>query len=140
VRETEHRRIMREGTTMHQFAVSQAGELSGGRFGVATPAPSVTGATAIPYSSLSEMPASSPWSGAQPQPQPGPEPPLGFDNPALESSAVPASVEEGAPVSEAPPSAVQASPPADAVETSAGALPSLTRTKRKRKSTARGSK
>jgi hypothetical protein len=85
ISESEKRRILREqASTMHQHAVAWAGEISQGRF-AANGTPSVTGATAIPYSSLSEMPASSPWSGQQPQP--GPEPPLGFDNPALESSA-----------------------------------------------------
>jgi hypothetical protein len=32
LREAEHERLLREGTTMHQFAQAQANDLAGGRF------------------------------------------------------------------------------------------------------------
>jgi len=51
------------------------------------------------------LPASSPWSGAQPQP--GPEPPLGFNNPALDDST-------GFSVTPVDPSAASLSAPAAA--------------------------
>jgi hypothetical protein len=114
--EAERRRIQIEGTTFHQFGQSQADEINQGRF-AAIGVPTVTGATPIP-----KYPAA-----AAHQADPcGPEPVLGYDvneMPALESPAVVVSAEPGAPVFEAPPSAVQANPPAGDVETGTGAPP-----------------
>jgi hypothetical protein len=120
-REAEHQR--NEGTTFHQFAQSQAGELSGGRF-AAIGTPNVTGTAPIPT-----YPAASPsWQIQLPD-----EPPLGVDNPAIESSAAFLPAEEGASAADEalasegdrPSAGVQAQPPSsDAVETaSAGAPP-----------------
>jgi hypothetical protein len=131
VDQDEKRRILREqASTYHQHAVAQAGELSGGRFGVATPAPTVTGSTATPK--VPQLPSSSPWSGAQPEP--GIEPSLGYSIDQLtdpeqvlstpEPSLASASVQDTAPVSAAPSSEV-APPSADAVETSTGAPSSI---------------
>jgi hypothetical protein len=108
LREAEHERLLREGTTFHQHAQAQVGELSGGRFG-AVGVPHVTGSA--PAQQIPQLPSSSPWSGAQPQP--GPEPPLGFDNPAFEDPAghFPASAATGGAPSSAPPEDVAAPPP-----------------------------
>jgi len=119
VREAEHRRILREGTTFHQFAQSTANDEAGGRFAQVN-ATTVVGAPAVKYP---QLPSSSPWSGAQPEP--GIEPPTGYridEMTPLEPSAVYSPVEVGAPVLEAPPSGVQATmSPADDVETGTGA-------------------
>jgi hypothetical protein len=72
VLEAERQRILREGTTFHQFSQSAANDEAGGRFAAISPT-TVVGAQPLPkYPPLS---ASSPWSGAQPEP--GIEPPLG---------------------------------------------------------------
>jgi hypothetical protein len=83
VLEAERRRILREGTTFHQFGQSQANDEAGGRFAAVNAATVVGAEPAMKYP---QLPSSSPWSGAQPEP--GPEPPLGFENPAIEPSAV----------------------------------------------------
>jgi hypothetical protein len=63
-------------STIFDHAVGAANDLSGGRFG-ATGSPNVTGATPIPR-----------YEGAPRAHDPVPqEPPLGFDNPALEDPA-----------------------------------------------------
>jgi hypothetical protein len=102
----------------------------GGRFASESP---VTVVGQDPQIKYPQLPASSPWSGAQPEP--GIEPPLSaYENSALdESSAVISPVEEGAPAADEalasegdrPSAGVQASPPpTGAVETvSAGAPP-----------------
>ena len=110
--QAERRRILLDGTTMHQHAVSQADELAQGRFrsqGV----PTVTGAT--PAQQIPQLPSSSPWSGASPGP--GLEEPLGYDINALEPSVPPSAEGIGGPVSAAP--STEPLPPAD-VERDAG--------------------
>jgi hypothetical protein len=109
-----------QSSTFHQHAQSQANDEAGGRFAAVNPA-TVVGAQPLP--TYPQLPSSSPWPGAQPEP--GIEPPLGYDNPALEpSAALSPVVEEGAPVTEALSSGVQAPPlPADDVETGTGAPP-----------------
>ena len=82
-RDAEQRRILREGTTFYQHAQSAANDEAGGRFAGVNPATVVGSEPAVKYP---QLPASSPWSGAQPEP--GIEPPLGFENPAIEPSAV----------------------------------------------------
>jgi len=128
IAQAEKRQIIREqATTFHQHAVSQADELSQGRF-AALGTPHVTGAT--PAVRYPQLPSSSPWSGAQPEP--GPEPPTGYridEMPPLESSTMLPVVEVGAPVSAAPSSGVQAQSPADDVETGTGAPPFSEQTK-----------
>jgi hypothetical protein len=121
VSQAEKRRIIREqASSILDHAQAAANDMAGGRF-ASVNAATVVGAQPLPV--YPQLPSSSPWSGAQPEP--GIEPPLGFDNPAFdESSATILHAEEGARVSEAPPSAVQAPPlPADGVETGAGAPP-----------------
>jgi hypothetical protein len=129
VREAEQRRILLEGTTMFQHGQSQADEINQGRF-AATGVPHVTGSQPIPK--VPQLPESSPWSGAQPEP--GIEPPLGFDNPALEPSAAfqlhaeqlgaPAADEALASEGDRPSAGVQAEPPSsDAVETASAGAP-----------------
>jgi hypothetical protein len=116
VSQDEKRRIIREqATTMHQHAQAQADEMSGGRF-AATGTPNVTGATPVP----SYPAASTSWQIQLPD-----EPPLGFDNPALEPSADNAFPVEklGAPVAAAPSSEILPCPSAGDVETSTGASP-----------------
>ena len=68
-------RRRQQASTNLDHALAAANDIRGGRFG-ATGTPNVTGATEIPYSSLPKMAASSPWSGAQPEP--GTEEPLGY--------------------------------------------------------------
>jgi len=74
---TERRRRMRDeaqsGSTFHQHAVVQADDTSGGRF-AATGKPTVVGGDPIPK--YPQLPASSPWSGLQPDA--GPEPATGY--------------------------------------------------------------
>jgi hypothetical protein len=82
VREAEQRRIQLEGTTMHQHAQSAVNDEAGGRFASVNPTTVVGAEPAVKYP---QLPASSPWSGTQPEP--GIEPPLGFDNPALNESS-----------------------------------------------------
>jgi hypothetical protein len=79
-------REQQQASTMHQHALAAANDESGGRYGVARPAPTVTGSTSIPQYPK----ASTPWQGPDPV---GDEPPLSaFENPALdETSAVPPS-------------------------------------------------
>jgi hypothetical protein len=93
----------------------------GGRFGVIEHETVIGRASPPPP----PLPASSPWSGAQPQP--GIEPPTGYRIDAMPSelSADLAAAEHlGAPAAAvAPPSAVQASTLAGDVETSTGAPP-----------------
>jgi hypothetical protein len=104
VLEAEQARIQREGTTFHQFGQSQADEISQGRF-AATGVPSVTGAMPIP-----KYPAASPsWQIQLPD-----EPPLGLDNPALETSAasiLPAEATGGAEAPSPASDVEQAAPP-----------------------------
>jgi hypothetical protein len=73
--------------TLHQHAQAHANEISGGRFG-ALGAPHIVGSALIPKYPQ----ASTPF---QVDPV-GIEPPLGFDNPALDPSTLP-SVEDGDP-------------------------------------------
>ena len=68
-------RRRQQASTNLDHALAAANDISGGRFG-ATGTPNVVGSTEIPYSSLTKMPASSPWSGTQPEP--GLEEPLGY--------------------------------------------------------------
>jgi hypothetical protein len=111
--EAERQRILREGSTFHQHAQSAANDEAGGRFAAVSPTTVVGAEPAMKYP---QLPSSSPWSGAQPEP--GIEPPLGFENPAIETSAVTLGAEQlGAPVAEA----LSAD---DDVETSTGAPPS----------------
>jgi hypothetical protein len=72
VREQQKRQS--EGTTFHQHAQAQADETNQGRF-AATGVPNVIGPTPIPKYPA----ASSSWQIQLPD-----EPPLGFDNPALD--------------------------------------------------------
>jgi hypothetical protein len=119
--EAERQRIFLEGTTFHQHAQSAANDEAGGRFAAVNPATVVGSEPAVKYP---QLPASSPWSGQAPEP--GIEPPLGYDNPALDetsAASILAAAATGAPVSAAPPSAVQAPPLADDVETGTGAPP-----------------
>jgi hypothetical protein len=110
VTQAQRRRILREGTTFHQHAQAFADEINQGRFAV-TGVPTVTGATPIP-----SYPAASPsWQIQLPD-----EPPLGFDNPALdESSAAPPAEATGAPAGAA--AAAGSLPPASAQPDDAGA-------------------
>jgi hypothetical protein len=125
VREAEQRRILLEGSTMHQHAQSAANDEAGGRFASVNPA-TVVGAQPLP--TYPQLPSSSPWSGTQPEPPI--EPPTGYEvnrlTPyELEPSMAPSPVvEEGAPVSDvAPPLAVQARLPAGDVETTSARAP-----------------
>jgi hypothetical protein len=123
-------REQQQATSMHQFAQSQANDTGGGRFG-ALGNPNITGST--PVQQIPQLPSSSPWSGAQPEP--GIEPALGYEvnrltpyelEPSVSSLAA-AQATEGAPVPEAPSSGVHL--PADDVESSAGAPSSSEQTK-----------
>jgi hypothetical protein len=101
VREREHQRLLRQGTTMFQHAQSHANDEAGGRFAAVNPT-TVVGAQPPTYP---QLPSSSPWSGSQPEP--GPEPPLSVhENPALEpstaSSSFPVEDPGGAPSSASP--------------------------------------
>jgi hypothetical protein len=96
----------------------------GGRFLQSEGHAQVIGQSGAP--TYPQLPASSPWSGTQPEP--GIEPPLGLDNPALDETSTSPSVEvTGAPVPEAPSPGVR-QPLADDVETGAGAPPSSEQT------------
>jgi hypothetical protein len=65
---------------MHQHALAQADETRGGRYGAALPTTHVVGSTAVP---------NYPQASAPFQFDPvGLEPPLGFDNPALEPTSL----------------------------------------------------
>jgi hypothetical protein len=104
-------REQRQGTTLHQFALSQADEINQGRFrsqGV----PSVTGSAAI----VKYPQASTPF---QSDPVP-PEPPLGFaiDQMFADESSAPMVEAPGAPADAAPSTE---SPTPAAVESAAGA-------------------
>ena len=126
--EEAERRAKEQSATF--FSHTHTDEISGGgRFAGTSPA-TVIGQD--PQMKYPQLPASSPWSGAQPEP--GIEPPLSaYENSALdESSAVISPVEEGAPAADEalaseggrPSVGVQAPSPAGAVETaSAGAPP-----------------
>jgi hypothetical protein len=116
VSQDEKRRIIREqASSILDHARAAANDLGGGRYAGVNPTTVVGAEPAVKYPA-----ASTSWQIQLPD-----EPPLGFDNPALdESSAVILPAELGAPVTEALSSAVQASPPADDVETSTGAPPS----------------
>jgi hypothetical protein len=132
LREAEHRRGLIEGATLHQFAVADAA-IPRGRFAQVE-------ATTVIGSKL-DAAAAYPAASAAHQTELPPEPPLGFDNPALnESSAVLHVEATGDPVSDAPPRYETAQAESAATDSAAGSSPSLTRTKRKRKSTARGSR
>ena len=100
------RQQQQQGSTMFQHAVSQAADESGGRYGVAKPAPTVVGAQP-----LVKYPACSPASAVQ-LPD---EPPTGIDinamlelessmvtsvtSPSVEAQVTPAGVEHAAPPS-----------------------------------------
>ena len=103
VREAEHQRILREGTTFHQHAQSHANDEAGGRF-ASVNAVSVVGAEpAVRY----------PAAGAHQCDPVGTEPPLGFSVNDLEPSmgtTRPTEDTGGAP-SSAPPGDVAAPPP-----------------------------
>jgi hypothetical protein len=127
--EEAERRAKEQSATF--FSHTHTDEISGGgRFAGTSPA-TVIGQD--PQMKYPQLPSSSPWSGAQPEP--GPEPPLSFDNPAIDgTSAVPIRPAEelGAPAADEalaseggrPSVGVQAPSPAGAVETaSAGAPP-----------------
>jgi hypothetical protein len=109
-------REQQQASTFHQHALSQANDEAGGRFAA------VNAVTVVGSEPAMKYPAAAAYTLG---PDAGIEPPTGYridEMPPLESSAMPPVVEEGAPVSEAPSSAVQAPPlPADDVETSAGA-------------------
>ena len=82
----DRRRRARESaqpSSLHQFAQSSSDETAGGRYAKQEGStPQVVGADGPP--SYPQLPASSPWSGAQPGP--GDEPPLSpYENPALAS-------------------------------------------------------
>jgi hypothetical protein len=77
----------RRGSTLHEYGLAQAGELSGGRFG-ALGTPTVTGATPIP---------NYPAAGAHQRDPCGQESPLGYSIDQLESSALPCAEATGAP-------------------------------------------
>jgi hypothetical protein len=98
VSQAEKRHIIREqATTMHQFGQSQADEINQGRF-AAIGTPNVTGTTAIP----SYPAASSSWQIQLPD-----EPPLGFENLALEEPSAASMLyaeQLGEPASDAAPS------------------------------------
>jgi hypothetical protein len=104
--------------TFFSHAEAAANDTAGGRFASVNVATVVGAEPAMKYP---QLPSSSPWSGAQPEP--GPEPPLGFENPALETSADFAFPAEklGAPVAAAPSSEILPCPSSGGVETSAGA-------------------
>jgi hypothetical protein len=97
--------------TMHGFAVSEA-NLDIGRYSAATGKPTVTGSAPT---SASQYPAASPAL----QVELPPEPPLGFENSALES---PTDVSTSAPVAPAPDDAPTVIP---SVEQRSGAGPSM---------------
>jgi hypothetical protein len=112
VREAEHARLLREGTTFHQRAQAFADEINQGRF-AAIGSPTVVGAQPVP-----QYPAASPsWQIQLPD-----EPPLGFENPAIEGpsagSLLPAE-QTGAPAGAA--AAVERLPPGSAQSDDAGA-------------------
>jgi hypothetical protein len=109
VREAEHRRILREGSTFHQHAQSSVNDETGGRF-AATGVPTVTGATPIP-----KYPAA----GAHQSDPVGIEPPLGFSVNDLEPSALPCAEATGAPAGAA--AAAEHLPPGSAQLDDAGA-------------------
>lgn len=118
VREAEQQRILREGTTLHQFAQEET--LPRGRYDAPVPAPHIVGSTAIPkYPQASAPFQIDPVGDKPPLPVHDDESSAGFHLHA----------EEGAPVSAAPPSGVQAPPPAGDVETGTGAPPSREQTK-----------
>ena len=79
LQDADLRRQQQQGATFFQHGVSQAAELSGGRFG-ALGTPTVTGATPIPNYSAAGVHQGDPV---------GTEPPLGFSVNNLESSAAP---------------------------------------------------
>jgi hypothetical protein len=113
VREAEHQRLLREGTTFHQHAQAFADEVNQGRF-AAIGVPTVTGSTPVP---------SYPAAGAHQFDPCGPEPPLGYSVDQvepIEPSTFVSSVEETC----APAGAAHAAdnlPPASAESSDAGA-------------------
>jgi hypothetical protein len=111
VREAEHQRLLREGTTFHQHAQAFADEVNQGRF-AATGVPTVTGSTPIP-----KYPAA-----AAHQADPvGTEPPLGFSVNDLEPSmgTTRPTEDTGAPAGAA--AAAERLPPGSAQSGDAGA-------------------
>ena len=76
LRNDQRVREQAQGATMHGFAQSEA-NADLGRYG-AIGKPTVVGSA--PISKVPQLPESSPWSGAQPQP--GPEPPLDYLEPS----------------------------------------------------------
>jgi hypothetical protein len=121
LREQQQKQQQEPANTMHQHALSAANDESGGRYGVARPAPTVTGST--PIVKYPQLPSDSPWSGQAPEP--GPEPPLNYEinrlTPyELEPSMAASSVEDpaGATSSPADPGGAESAPsfPASDVE------------------------
>jgi hypothetical protein len=121
--EAERQRILREGTTFHQFAQSQIDDEAGGRFRAISPK-AVIGAAPIP----SYPAASTSWQIQLPD-----EPPLGFDNPALdETSTVHSPVgATGDPVA-APPAGIKPAPTGSLVSDERAGSPSINQTTEER--------
>jgi hypothetical protein len=125
VSQAEKRRVtlqdaeLRRGSTYHQHGLAQADEIHQGRFAATTGgAPRVIASTPNVGGQYSQLPESSPWSGAQPEP--GLEPPTGYcidEMPGFGPSAVPVCVEATGPVSDPAPSADRV---ADALRPAAG--------------------
>ena len=110
--EERRRQQAQQGGTFFSHSVSQAAELSGGRYGAAMGAPSVTGATPIPNYAAAGVHQSDPV---------GTEPPLGVDvneMPPLESSTGLSAVEAtGGAVAPSCPSGVEPAPPPSSEQT-----------------------
>ena len=112
-----------QSSTFHQHAQSEA-NVDLGRFGTLGN-PTVVGAE--PAVKYPQLPSSSPWSGAQPEP--GIEPPLGFENSALEPSTSHACVEATSPASADAPSLSDLASLGDAQRAGAGPFSSQTETR-----------
>jgi hypothetical protein len=127
LREQQQKQQQEPANTMHQHALAAANDESGGRYGVARPAPTVTGSN--PIVQYPQLPSSSPWSGSQPEP--GPEPPLNYEinklTPyELEPSMAASSVEDpaGATSSPADPGGAASAPSFPALDVEHPAPPS----------------
>jgi hypothetical protein len=83
VQENDRRvREQQQTSTNLDHARAAANDTAGGRYAGVSPTTVVGTEPGVKYP---QLPASSPWSGSQPEP--GIEPPLGFDNPALDESS-----------------------------------------------------
>jgi hypothetical protein len=129
VREAEHRRIQREGTTMHQHAQSAANDEAGGRFASVNPT-TVIGVQPLP--TYPQLPANSPWHGSDPVPD---EPPLGYridavpeQEPSMAVGGLP-SIEATGPASADAPSLSDLASLGDAQRAGAGPSSSQTETR-----------